>query len=230
MTTLNVENMLPPPVPTSDVALRSRVILEAGDLQQLTFVREHDCRSSLAQGLSDYLETLSIDWAGGRNLRFIEVKTSWAAPEDPAKYPSATLVAAMDAEYESAQFTPTTEQIDDGTGRYLRFASEMKQLFSLVIWTTDRSEREGLTAMVEDAMEPAEFMTGLRLELPYHFNVRATYEKLSMTYGDTGPDAQRRWRRTILNIVGNIPQAVPVGDLPPMTTQPRITVTDGSAC
>lgn len=79
-------------------------------------------------------------------------------------------------------------------------------------------------------MEPAEFMTGLRLELPYYFNVRATYEKLSMTYEDTGPDAQRRWRRTIMNIVGNIPQAVPVGDLPPMTTQPRVTVIDGSAC
>jgi len=227
---LNLESMLPPPISAPDVELVARPILKADDLQYLSFNRERDCRTSLALGLSQYLSQLSIPWAGGRNLHFRKVLTSWAEPEEPSELPSATLVAVQDAVYEASQFTPTVEKVADGTGRYLRFVAEMQQSFTLVIWATDPREREGLTAMVEDALEPTDFMTGLRLELPYYFNVRATYEKISMAYADSEHDAHRRWRRTVMTISANIPQAVPVGDLPFLAPQHQVEVSDGSEC
>lgn len=226
----NAENRLPPPVPTPDIELRARAILTSTDRQVLTFVRETDTRDALAEGLQQYLEDLSITWAGGRELRFVEVRKVWSVPEEPAKYPSAAIVADAPAEYEAAEMVPELEQVGDGTGRYLRFVSEMKQSFDLVIWATDPKERAGLVTMVQDAMNPAEFMTGLRLELPQYFGLRATYEPMDVFYDDDGESAQRRWRRAIMTISANVPVAVPVGAIPTMSTQTQVHVTDGSAC
>jgi len=230
VTALDPETLLPRPVPAPDVELQARAIVVAGDIQKLTYTRETDARTALALGLKQYLETVSIIWSGGRELRFVEVHQTWADPETPAKYPSASLVGLTPAEYEGAQFTPQTVQVEDGSGRYIRMVSELQQVFALVIWCTDPEERNGLVAAVEDAMEPADFMTGLRLELPFYFNLRATYEKTEVDYDDSGEDNQRRWRRAIMTITANVPQARPVGDLANMKHQQRVDVVDGNAC
>ena len=79
-------------------------------------------------------------------------------------------------------------------------------------------------------MNPAEFMTGLRLELPQYFNLRATYEPLNVVYEDDGESAQRRWRRAIITIAANLSVASPVGGIPTMSLQTQVDVEDATAC
>lgn len=226
----NAENRLPPPVTTPDIMLRARVITRSDDSQMLTFVRDTDTRDALAEGLKQYLEDLSITWTGGREIKFVEVQKSWAQPEDPAVYPSAAVVADDPATYEAAEMTPVLTQVDDDTQRYIQFTSELHQNFDLVIWATDPHERAGLVTMVQDAMNPADFMTGLRLELPQYFGLRATYETLTIHYDDDASSAQRRWRRAIMTISANVPVAKPVGGIPTMSTQTQVHVEDPTAC
>jgi hypothetical protein len=210
--------------PASVDGLRARAILKSGDLQKLSYVRHTDTRTALARGLKEYLEHKTINWVGGRLLRFEAFKVVWAEPEEPAKYPSAALVGEGPAGYQDSEFTPRlvklTEEAGDGSGRHLRQVAELQQNFSLQLWATDPVERQGLVAMVEDALEPAEFMTGLRLELPYYFNVRATYEKLSLTYEDSETAAHRRSRKALVMVVGSLPQMVPAGDIPTFEEHP----------
>jgi len=203
-----------PGTPRSVDGLVARLITSATDSQILSYVRTTDARTALARGLQEYLQTLQIIWEGGRLVAFRDVKVAWASVEDPTVYPSAVLVGAEPATYEANSFVPQLVRVQEGeNSRYIRQASEMMQSFQLILWTTDPVERMALTAMVEDALSPAEFMYGLRLELPYYWNVRATYSPLSVIYDDNAADAQRRWRRAVITVTGHIPQMRPVGHL-----------------
>jgi hypothetical protein len=203
--------------------LVTRAILSANDPQILSYVRVTDARTALARGLQEYLQSLSIVWEGGRLITLKDVKVTWATPEDPTVYPSAVLVGAADAVYEASSFTPKLIQVQEGAdSRYIRQVAELTQEFQLVLWTTDPVERMAMTAMVEDALSPAEFMYGLRLELPFYWNVRATYSPQSLLYDDNSADAQRRWRRSIINLTGHVPQMHPVGHLVKMKPQSTV--------
>lgn len=216
----------PPPFTPDPDGLAARVILKPDDEMKLTYVRTTDARTALARGLQEYIGTKSMVWEGGRRIAFQDIKVVWATPEDPkAKYPAAAVVGAQEAEYDSSQFTPKlAKTFDPKDGRYLRRVSELVQRFAFVIWSTDPRERLGLVAMVEDALEPAEFMSGLRLELPYYFGVRATYEKLAIAYEDSSDTAIGRKLRAIITLTGHIPQMVPVGDLKPMRVRTDVQV------
>lgn len=204
-----------------------RVPRSPDDEQKLTLRRTTDARTALARGLTEYLGGLSIIWDGGRRMFFERTYTSWAEPEKPAKYPSLVLVGSVPADYEAAMLTPALVASQDGQRNvYLRQVAEMKQMFQLIVWCQDPVERMALTTLVEDAMEPHDWMTGLRLELPYYFNARATYEKLNLSYDDTGEDAQRRWRRSVFTVMANVPQYRPVGTLVPMLPQTKVITED----
>ncbi len=79
-------------------------------------------------------------------------------------------------------------------------------------------------------MNPANFMTGLRLELPQYFGLRATYEPLDVQYDDDAISAQRRWRKAIMTISANVPVATPVGGIPTMSAQTQVHVQDSTTC
>ncbi len=198
--------------------LRARAILLQDDRHHYSFCREESPRRALARGLKEYLERLSITWRGGRLLKWESCKVEWAEPEEPAHYPALSILGAGEAEYEASDFHPSLIKLDDengdGSGRYLKKACEVRQGFQLLIWANDPVERSGLECLVEDALEPADFMTGLRLELPYYFNARATYEKTFLDDVDDASAAHRRWRRSLVTVVGVVEQLVPVGDLP----------------
>lgn len=216
MTQLLEPNQVTPPGDPD--GLRVRPILRSDDVQVYSDVRLADCRTTLARGLREYLETFEVQWLHGRLLRFAQVEETWAEPEEVAVYPACSVVGDEPGTYEDAEMAPHTFEIEDaegkGTGFFLRRASEMNMTFTLLLWATDPDERAGLVALVEDAMEPADFMTGLRLELPYYFNARATYEKLSVAYEDSADAAARRWRKARVRVRGNLAQLVPVGRMP----------------
>lgn len=210
---------------------RTRLITSPTDLQVYTFDREADTRSALARGLQEYLETASIDWFDGNRFEFREVHRTWAAPEDPALFPAASVVAAVPAEYEDDRLgSPQLITLEDGTGRRIKIVAEMMQQFDLWIWGSTDNERAAMTAVVEDMLEPNDWMTGLRLELPFYFNSRATYEKVDIVYDDGEGGTQRRWRKSIMSITGNLSQIVPISPIPDMNPRLVVEVTVGSGC
>jgi hypothetical protein len=83
--------------------------------------------------------------------------------------------------------------------------------------TMDSVERMALTAMLEDAFEPVDWMTGFRLELPHYFNTRATFEKTGMDYVDGPVQAHRRIRAVHFQLVGVCSQYRFVGLVPKPT-------------
>lgn len=193
----------------------TRLVNRADSRQVFLDYRETDTRTALTRGLAEYLETLAIDWPGGRQSRFVRVFQTWSEPESIAEYPSAVVYATDAAEYQDSVLTPTLIQIPN-TNKYLREVAELKLSLTVEVWATDPRERMALTAMVEDALDPHEFMTGLRLELPHYYNQRATFEKMSMSYEDAPESAQRRWRKSIFRVDGHITQLRRVGVLPMM--------------
>lgn len=213
------------PVPTSVDGLVCRLILNPGDRQKITFRRTVDAHTALSRALAEYLGSKSIVWEGGRLVRFNKVQHTWAAPEDEADYPVLVINELGDAEYDGAGLTPILAECDDDTERWVRQVSELAQKFEVQIWTTDPEERMALTAMLEDAFEPAEFMTGCRLELPYYFGARATYEKTNIGYRDSGITALRGQRVTYFTVNANVPQYRPVGELQTMRVR-RVLIVD----
>ena len=225
-------DQIPPEAPESDDdqsfpdGLFVRPILDPDDVQQISYVRTVDARTALARGMAEYLSLLSMIWEGGRLLKFARTKFYWAEPEEEGLLPAAALIGQGEATYEDSTLSQQLTPIDDGTKRYLYSPAAMTQRFRLEVWCTSPVELYGLAAMVEDALEPTDFMTGLRLELPYYFNARATYEKQALMYGVSGSDAQTRWRKAIFTVVGTCPQYRPVGELKLMDPRISVSVSD----
>lgn len=215
------------PVPANVDGLSVRLITDPNDLQELTLVRTTDARTALARGLKEYLEQQELVWEGGRHIKFKRVLQTWSEPEDPAEYPALAIVGRGEARYDGYCVTQAAS-VTRAPGVFLRQASELEQFFDVTIWSADPVERAALTALLEDRMEPVDWMTGMRLELPYYFGARASYEKQSVAYDEAGVDAQRRWRRTIIRMQANVPQYVLVGVLPDMVIREQLTVSDAS--
>ena len=205
----------------------TRKIDSASSRQVFSNHRETDTRTALTRGLAEYLETLTIDWVGGRQSRFVKVFQTWAEPESMIDYPSAVVYASESGNYEDSVLSPTTIKIPDSS-LYLREVAELKLPMTIEVWSNDPKERMALSAMLEDALDPHEFMTGLRLELPHYHNQRATYEKMSMTYEDAPDTAQRRWRKAVFSVTGHITQLRRVGVLPTMDLRLDVDVDRGS--
>jgi hypothetical protein len=224
MTTELLHNQAPARASGRVDQLQARAITRTDDIQRWSFVRETDARTAIARGLREHIERLSINWAGGRLLKFEKVFEVWGEPEEPAVFPSLAIVGEGPAEYQDSEMAPRliqlTEEKGDGSGRVIKQVSEVMQTFVLIVWCTDPVERQGLVSLVEDAMEPADYMTGLLLELPYYFNSRAIYERLSLAYEDSAEDARRRWRKALILATGTVTQIVPIGDM--VLARPRL--------
>lgn len=223
---MSTETELPVFIPASPTTGWARVLRNQEE-QHLTFERTESARDAIALGLAQALARTSISWAG-RELRFLRVYNTWAEPENLADFPALAVISLASGEYDSSVLTPQMEQISDGTGRYLKEASEIRQDFAVVIYTSNPVDRSGLTAALEDAFEPGEFMTGLRLCLPYYFSAHATYEKLGVHHDDDASNVQRRRWRSVFTVRGHMTQYVPVGAIAPLVAEACVVVTDPS--
>lgn len=184
--------------------VRTRLISKPGDKQLLTSVRETDVRTAMTRALKEYLEGLSIDWVGGRQSRFASVKQTWSEPEEAAEYPSACVYADSPGTYEASDFTP--QDFDLGDSLVVRKVSEFNQPLVVDVVSTDPEERAALVAMLEDAFDPVDWMTGFVLELPHYHNARATFEKVGLSYMDGPVPAHRRVRAARFRVDGSCPQ------------------------
>lgn len=197
---------------------RSRLVLRDTELQLLTDLQETDARTAASRGLQEYLQALEVYWEGGRASRFEAVHQSWAEPEDIAQYPGACVYSQEPGVYDedaySSRLIRLPQQDDDDPVHFLRQGSEFTQAFMVEFWCTDRAERVALTAMLEAAFDPVDWMAGFRLDLPHYFNARCTYLKRSMAYLDDSTNAERRRRGGVFTIEASLPQLQAVGTKP----------------
>lgn len=191
--------------------LRARLIASSSDEQRLTNVRREAAGDALLRGLREYLEPAAINWNGAL-LRWARTGTRWGSTEEgwvPEQLPALIVVAPEPMEYDATNMSPRPVRVE-GTDLWLRRSSEIQARLQLQVWARSDTERGGLVALVQDMLEPNDWMTGTRLELPYYFGARATYEKLDITYLDAVADPMP-WRRADIAVLASVPELVPVG-------------------
>lgn len=203
------------------VAGPSSLVTDPRTKQVWTLTRETDARTALTRGLAEYLSGLSIEWESGRECRLVKVLEVWSESEDPVMYPAAVIYAVDPGEYDASKLTPETVELPDTENQCIRLSAEFSQTIVVEVWANDPQERMALVAMLEDAFDPVDWMTGFRLDLPHYHGARATFEKLTLSYEDDADEARRGWRRAIFTLQGVVPQVRAVGKLPRMV--PRFT-------
>ena len=207
--TVAVQGALLPP------AGKTRLVVSQETPTSWTVNHETDCRSALVRGLKEYLESMSTVTPGGRKIQFKKVVETWAEPEDPSEYPSAVVSPEGTGEYDASSFTPVLQVKDrlpapDDTRSLLKL-SEFTTNLILEVWTSDPRERQAFSAMLEDALNPVDFMHGFRLDLPFYYGQRAEYSLISSVYVDGEEDAIRRHRKLRFTLTGQISQVRVVG-------------------
>jgi hypothetical protein len=164
------------------------------------------------RGLREYIEGLTYSAPGGARMRFLQVGDAFPEPEQTAKYPAAYIYTEEPGIYDGAGFTPRLSVLPDG--RVLQMAAEFTQTITIDLWCTNAPERMGLLAMLEDALDPVDWMSGFRLRLPHYFNAVASYLKVSVAAVDSTENANRRWRLASITLTSAMPQIRLVGSMP----------------
>lgn len=183
----------PPPRPASSL------VRDPNTANQLTGYRETDTHTAMARGLAEYLAQQSIE-IGGRKLQ-LTTYTTWAEPEAQVSYPAAAIGA--DAGIYDRSLVPSIVQTLDKDLRLVAF-SEFSQELTVDLWATDPKERLYLVAMIEEALNPVEWMYGMRLILPFYHSATAVYELLSSQYVDSSDDALAKYRRALFTVRSTI--------------------------
>ena len=176
-----------------------------------TTYRETDARTGLARGLAEYLTQQSLIAQGGREVRFKQVFANWASPNDKSQYPSAAIYSQERGTYDWHALTPTTAkrfQLPAPPGQKppaLVKLAEFVQNFILDVWTNDSAMRANTCALLESALNPVDWMFGLRLNLPFYFNERGEYQMTDMQYLDDDESVTRGYRRVLYWIRASVP-------------------------
>lgn len=187
---------------------RTRLLTSASVPTHFTANVEVDARTALTRGLSEYIEQLSFQSAGGRQLRFKRVLESYSEPEQLVAYPSCVVMTTGAATYEARSFTPSmafSDRLPAPDGRYLVVSADYVQNITVQLWANDPPERQGLVQMLELALNPVLYRYGFVLELPFYYNQRAVFELLDMSYEDSEEDSMRRYRKASFTLKGTVP-------------------------
>lgn len=198
----------------------STLVRDPSTQVELTAYRETDVHTALARGLAEYIGQQSIE-IGGRKLQ-LTTYTTWAEPEDQVRYPAA--VVGGEAGVYDRGFTPSLQTTISKNVR-LMATTEFAQDLMLEVWATDPKERAYLACMVEEALNPVDWMYGMRLILPFYHGAPATYQLMSSQYVDSSDDAMAKYRRAQFTIKGNV-TAYRLLEFPDAYPRPRVDVID----
>ncbi len=187
---------------------KTQLVVPRTPKSPLSAVKLTDTRTALTRGLAEYMESLVVEQPDGRIVRLQKVFSSWAEPEEGAKYPSAIAYTVGPGLYDAKSFTPAVLsgcRLPQPDGRYAVSPSDFVINVTVEIWATDPVERVTLVGALEDAFNPFTSQYGFSLELSHYHNVRATYEPTQMGYLDSEPDAMKRDRKAMFVLNGRVP-------------------------
>jgi len=193
-----------------------------------TTSRDTDAVMALRRGLAEYLSQVSVNVAG-EDVRFVKVYETWAEVTDQAEYPAAVVLIDGDAEYDEFNFTPTIDPNDKiPSGEYLVKYSEVTVKLLVEAHCTTPGSRTGVAMLLEDAMNPVDWMHGFRLDLPHYYGQRGTYQVLMADFHEDAEEARQEFRPMVLSVDARISQ-VRVRRLPLLSAKLDITTTEPSA-
>lgn len=184
----------------------TRWISDPSDQEALTDVSDTDAKSALSRGLAEYL-TEHVQISPDRGLAQTTLKKvvdMYAEPEVLSEYPSATVTFSGSGESDSSsmQALPVNR---DGTKCLLVTASFTQDLV-VEVWCANPLERSLFGNAVEEALDPVDWMCGLRLELTHYHNARATYMLKSVDYDDSDQQNMRRYRIARFTVTATVPR------------------------
>lgn len=170
--------------------------------EKLTMRYDTDCRSSMALALRDYFLGLHTN-IKGRRLGFKQGYEHWADPEDESEFPSFCVYTEVEGLYDNSNFTPRGWKRIEGTDEsWGLVCTDFSQQYMIDVWCSGIEERIAITKMMEDAFFPVDWMFGFRLEMPYFYNNRATFEPMGVNYIDNEGGAKTRIRKVQFRIMG----------------------------
>jgi len=205
-------NSLQQPAPSPKASL----ITDATYQQQFTSHRECGAVTAALRGIHDYLQELKISLSG-RDVRFERVFITVPEDEVEAQYPAAIVNCAEGGEYDYSNLTPRTFDLGvDAAGKrlVLRETAEVTLNILIGVRCTDPRMRTCVAAMLEDALDPFDWMAGFRILLPFYHGAVCTYVATDLTFHDEVDDAQRRWRDLDVHVTANLPKLRWVGRVP----------------
>jgi hypothetical protein len=167
----------------------------------------------MRRGLKEYLEQQQKDVAGVL-IRFEEVFEEWATSEDAGiRYPSAAvLLADGTVTFDASDFSPRIfpeDQLPDG--RYIIKTSEATTEFLIEIHTSSAGERGSIAMLMEESLNPVDFMYGFYLELPHYFGQWAHFQLLASEAIDDPTTIRHGLRPIKMRLVGNVSVVRPRG-------------------
>lgn len=200
--------------------------------QLLTSRRETDARTALKRGLAEYLLGLEPFAApSGRDVQFGRVYDVWPDHEDKAVFPSAVIYSIGEGTYDASSFTPSVStRCLTNDGLFLSKYAEYTVDLRLEYWSNDPEERIALTMMLEDALNPVDWMTGAKIVLPHYHGQFAIYELKTNNFPDSEADVLSRTRKAYMTITGQV-SAVRCVDYRRLTeVQTTVIATDPMDC
>lgn len=170
----------------------------------LTNREETDAIGAMRRGLAEYLATVSKDVAGAR-VQLHDVFEEWATSEDDnVRYPSAAvLLANGNVIYDAHSLSPTINgQLPDG--RTVVKVSEAATDFVVEVHCSTPGERLAMAMLLEEALNPVDWMYGFRLDLPHYFGQRATFALASADLNDDETSARHGLRALRARLSGQV--------------------------
>ena len=204
----------------------TRVILDPSDPEKLSDRCDCDVKTAVSRGLAEYIAVAAVirPSRGLAQVQLKKVVNMYAEPEVLSDYPSGSVTFAGDGQYDQSSLE--TIQVNEST--CVVVLSSFTQDMVLEIWCTNPTERGLFSDAAEQALDPTDWMCGLRLELPHYYNVRATYMVKSVEFDDSEAQNMRRYRIARLTITCTAPRlrAVPMTPMDPRTVSEVATQQD----
>ena len=195
----------------------SRLVTLQRDPEVVTARKDCGARKAAARGLAEYLQQLSFEGAGGRQLAFKAVEATFGNAWEPGELPAANVHGgAGDADYDGArsgggqaidgydrasdEFREArfrrTDQPNQRIGTLQQVAifspSSFEALFVVEVWAADEAQRDMLEHLLEDDLNPTPhgLPGGIRLELPHYCGARADYHVEGSSISFEGSEAR----------------------------------------
>lgn len=203
---------------------QTELITDPNVLQVFTATRKTDAHSAIVRGITEYLAGLRAETVDGKLLKFERVLEDWADLEQDHKFLTAAVYTQEPGIYDDSSFSGSVHVTPENAR--LRVVSNMTQLVTIEVMCTSRAERVAVAMMLEDALDPVDWMTGARLLLPHYHGAHMTLLKESMDYGDSEDKARKRWRMIQLQVMASIPQVRFDGVVPALDIRTRVEVTE----
>lgn len=195
--------------------LEAELVTDPDRKPVLTVRQACSASRALCRGLAQYLARLQQTTVAGGRVQLIQaVFDTMPEEQDLVQYQRGVLGAVLPRQPGALDASSLTPQapvevkgpVKDTLGRYpqVQAIAELNQVLGVEIWGTEASDQDAFALMLEQALNPVDWMYGLRLSLPFYFGLHATYEPRTTFDLTTSEEAKQRIRRVQMEVMASV--------------------------